>query len=257
MTQSFIAYNETKLKELDAELTQIKEDSKLPVKLFDSEGKIKKVLLEKSFNFTKSGSPVIIYLKFPLSTSSLLPFPSVLMNFSILMSHSDMPTNNTSYFKSMLYFESDIINVEIDSSLNHGQLVISDKKIVYYTDGEINHYYLKLSIQNLGAGTKYFDVNYTDMSSNIGIPADFIYDNMILNVLPEAEQIYANTNIINTNVFVDFVKLGNGARTGIITNNSLNNPGVTHAHLYPDSSSKWSTPTQIGTSDLDMWTYTP
>jgi hypothetical protein len=253
MEQKIIAYNQS-------EIEQIKENSILPIKIRDEEGKIKKVLLEKSFNFIQPSGVAIIYLNFPLITSPAPEiYASLVMNFSILKKFPLHVQRGISYFKAEIYNDNlGALKAEIDVSLNHGKFNINDKKIVYYTEGESNHYYLKLQIQNTGSSNDYFDIKYPDISSNVAIPEDFSYDNMILHQLPGTEQIYENCEIFMRHACLDAARLsGVGPGAVVITTSGSSNPGSTLPNIYPDTASKWlSPPTQIGETGYYIWKYT-
>jgi hypothetical protein len=233
-------------------------DLKLPVKITDSEGKIKKVLLNKSLNFVKESGTITFYLKFPfIDNSTGAEYPSVILNFRVKKGMPNSLTGGTSYFKATIYRQDVEFLPEIDISLNHGMLVFYGRAVVYYTDGDgVNHYYLKLTFVNSSSNV-YMDVNYFDMSTNDNIPADFSYDNMLLTVLPSTEYSYPEYNFSFKSVTMDQMRLSpTGNRQPVITNSNSDNPGVTHKHLYPDTSGSWSsTKIQIGTSDFYMWTY--
>jgi hypothetical protein len=224
----------------------------------DEAGKIKRVILQKSTNFNQSEGVVIFYLKFPvIDAESSTERSVVTMNFSVLRSYPLSVYTCTSFYKALIYHDSDNAFMgEVDTSLNHGKHVISSYSLVYYTDAEsVRHYYLKLSILYDGGSGKY-DIHYEDISTNKSIPEAFTYDNMLcISALPETESQVSNSTVFLRHTALDMVRAGNGASMGVITNWSGENPGKTHTHLYPDSKTTWSTAVQIGTSGFYIWRY--
>jgi hypothetical protein len=236
------------------DLSEITVELKTPVKIVDEAGDIKKVLIEKTMVNNAVGSLVIWYLKFPLiSSSSTGVYPSVTINFDVTKS---LPYSGCgfSHFAAIIRNNNGTLAAVIESSFNHELLIqnTSERKIVYYTEGGINHYYLKI-VFNKQSGT-FSEAKYKDISTNTSIPADFTYDNMVLITLPGTEVEYATYNIADKNVFLDAVTTGNGISQGIITYGNTN-PSSGLSYLYPGTIyNNWSG-TKIGETNYYMWNY--
>jgi hypothetical protein len=252
--QQFARGNHTHYLDLD----DINMDLKLPVKILDDQGRVKKVILEKSLNSTLTSSYLAFYLKFPfIIAESTNEHPVISMNFSLIGNYPPGVNIGTSFCKTLIYTDSDaVINAEIDMSLNHGKYYLYSKSIVYYTDSSsVRHYYLKLTIYVESGNGKYYDVHYTDISTNKTIPEEFNYDNMLLTILPGTEVAFTSAKITAWSTALDAVRYGNGGYQAIITGSSSTSPGNTHRHLYPDSAEKWTMMGQIGTSGYYIWKY--
>jgi hypothetical protein len=258
MTESqLITYNEKQLENLQTEIDDIDENLKLPYKFLDDTNKIKKVILEKSLQFSHPSGTTSIYLKMPIIYYSSSVLSSIKLNFNILRGRPLNNEHGVSYFTAVIYREElSTLKTDLDMSLNHGKIAISDKKIVYYIDEESrNHHYLKISISDL-VSTTYYDVKYTDVSSELGISDDFTYDNMILTELPGTEITYPESTIYLRTSALDQVKLSSGETIVIITSSNSQAPSALRPDLYPDTVGKWSSPVEIGTSGYYMWKYT-
>jgi hypothetical protein len=183
------------------------------------------------------------------------------MNFSLLGRYPPGASIGTSFFKTLIYTNSsNSINAELDMSLNHGKYYFSSKSIVYYIDtSSVKHYYLKLTAFIDSGTDQYSDVHYTDISTNKSIPETFNYENMLVTTLPGTEVTFSSATITAWTTALDAVRMGNGAYQAVITSNgsSSQNPGITHKHLYPDSTAtnKWTMLSQIGSTGYYVWNY--
>jgi hypothetical protein len=251
MTQSIIAYNDAKLKELEQKISDIKVDSKLPVKLMDHEGNIKKVLIEQSLE-DSINSNTTVYFKFPFDSGYTGIATIVTINFEISYYNTTNNKLNFLEFKATISACDDFINAEIDMSLNHGKHIITDKNIVYYADTDPAQFYLKLTFLCDG-NLVYSHIKYKDIAINTTFLPYFTFEYMLVPALPY-ETVYDQHSLKLTHSALDVVKNSNLSSIFVISN-STSSPGITHPHLYPDTDTSWTCIAEIQTG-INVWIYT-
>jgi hypothetical protein len=234
-------------------LSDIELDLKLPVKIVDDDGNIKKVLIEKTISTTVESGNIICYFKFPWIPNAAHSI--VTLNFSFLKKYPVAQSTGISYFKVILYNNDDGGSMigEIDSSLNHARININQKKIVYYTDAGKKYYYFKIGFENTGSNI-YAETTYNDISTTDAIPPDFSLEDMVLFELPKAETEFSTASIYIRTAALDIASMSGSTTVGVITS-SNDNPGVTHPWLYPSTTGSWDPKTAIASTGFNIWTY--
>jgi hypothetical protein len=233
-------------------LDDISLDLKTPVKIMDSAGNIKKVILEQTVS-TPSSSIKTFYFKFPIITiPSDVQWISSEINFKC--QYYAGAGTQFSTFKVYIKYTTPVISLwfNIDNSLANGRYNITNKSVVYYTDEqEVTNYYLKLEFDTAGART---NMTYMDLSTTGTIPADFKYDNMVVTSLP-SETVFSGPSFYTTNVFIANVTVSNSTSVYVLTSSKTSNPTVTHPQLYSGGQSYWeSTPIIIDdTNKVYAW----
>jgi hypothetical protein len=252
MEQSIISYNSAKLSEIEQEIADITVDSKLPVKIIDSEGKIKKYLLHQTSSFA-AGYQNYIYLKFPevpMLTAGY--FPSI--EFNIKVDGYLVGDRAFTLFKIVIYIDSSGEELKFicnfDNTSNALKLAFNEQKIVYYEYEEgKRHYYLKILFNtNLQK-----NLTYLDLSTNSYIPEDFSPNNMIVSAIPGTE-VNADYTITMVNPLLNAIKLEGSTNIGVITT-STSNPVVNYPYIYGGTNSgTWSRSDAILTKYY-IWTF--
>jgi hypothetical protein len=247
MTQPVIAYNSVKLSELQEDIDNI--ELKTPLKIVDSEGHIKKVLIHQTKVYPTSMTG-FFYLKYPgVPKIGGTVDASVEFNFKIVGKKDDYLF---SLFKIIIYVTSGGTTCTIDNTYNALKLTINQKSLVFYVDDEgKNHYYLKVNITN----SVPTNLTYLDVSTDSYIPEDFSYDDMIVTSLPKPESSVTYTFKM-TNPHLIAVRKGDSANGVCIITTSSSLPRMNYPDIYDGTSdANWSTIT-TGISGITLWKYT-
>jgi hypothetical protein len=256
MTQSIVTYNSAQLAELESDLSHIKEDSNLPVKIMDSFGNIKKILLEQTTYFISGLPNDYLYVKIPAVPMIIYPFaelnPHVEINIKVVQNIS---FNDFSLFKVVVYLVgADMFKCNIDNTHNALKIDSTNSTMVYYADEEAKkHYYVKLYLN--GLGTSQLDITVSDISTDSHIPEDFSVNNMILMTLPGPEHTSNSITRMTNPLLNSIIKTGQTYRSFIFTNSSNDKPSITHAYIYGGlDESKW-TKIDTGITGVYAWSY--
>jgi hypothetical protein len=230
------------------DLNDIDMNLKLPVKIVDEEGKIKKILIHETKVYTALPGTAI-YFKYPIVPKiSGTTAPSIEFNFKVINKQND---NIFSIFKIVIYITTGGTTCNIDNTYNAAKLVISENSLKYYTDDDIkDHFYFKVLFTGNSFAT---NITYLDLSTDSYIPEDFSTNDMIVTELPKPESSVTFTNRI-TNPFINAIKQIGTYNITVITNSS-SSPAVTHPHIYGGmSTGTWSVNSSL-LSGYYIWTF--
>jgi hypothetical protein len=258
MIQPIVAYNSAKLTELEHKIDDITVDTKLPLRLKDSNGSISAILFHKTWVYNGGIPDACVYIKLPelpyFAPSCAPLMPSV--DFNIKVSKNNDYNVFSLFNIVVLYTDVGVYKCNIDNTHNSLRINTSYSAysaIRYYVDEESNkHYYVKLYLYGMGTGQVV--ITLLDMYTDSIIPEDFSTDDMIVLELPAQEVGTDNVTKV-TNPFMDAVKSSNtvNGRMYIMTS-SASDPQATYPNLFPDTAPNW-TITPLG-NDVYAWKYT-
>jgi hypothetical protein len=245
---SIISYNSAKLTEIEQEIADLGGDLKLPVKITNSEGKIKKALIYQTKAYPTSMTNYV-YLKYPsVPKIEGTIDASVELNFKVVGKKDDYVF---SLYKLIIYTTTTGTKCTIDNTHNALKLEISTRALVYYTDDAgKNHYYFKLLINT----TFPTNLTYLDVSTDSYIPDDFSFDDMLVTSLPKPESSLTYTFKLS-NPHLIAARKGTASNGVCIITTSSSLPRQIYPDIYSDTSdASWSTIT-TGISGITLWKY--
>jgi hypothetical protein len=228
------------------DLNDIDMDLKLPVKIVDEEGKIKKILVHKTLVFeTDFHNPV--HFKIPEVPSFEVNNASIELNIKLVGKNTG--DYIFSLFKVILYYTGAAWKCNLDRTYGGSKIEIN-YNIVYYDDEDLKrHFFFKLTMNSFQG-----QITYVDLSTDNYIPDDFSTTDMISLTLAKTATTASNT-IITTNPFNNAAKLKGSNAIYVLTNSSANNPGITHSHIYSDSTTANWTNAGLVITGVYAWKY--
>jgi hypothetical protein len=231
-------------------LSDIELDLKLPAKLVDEAGVVKKVLVEKTLN-TITSSTFRYYFKIPYLTATE---NLITINISLYKNTGTAATSDVSFIKALIYKPASSTPIIIlDISLNHAKYTINQYELLSYDDGTKINYYFVLHIENSVTDLN-TSMKYSDISSSVGFPADFSYEDMVLTTAP-GTMVSVSAFIKKTSSHLDRIKKSGSTSVFVLTDSSTIKPCNSHPLIYPSSASNWASSVEIA-SGVYAWKYT-
>jgi hypothetical protein len=222
----------------------------------DSEGKIKKILINKTLFFAGGMPSTYIYVKLPdipwIPYSTYELAPSMEFNIKVVQ---DKDFDYFSLYKVVILRSSiDSFKCNIDNTHNALKLSSINSIVVYYLDAEgKKHYYLKLYLA--GLVSTQIAITLLDLSTDSSIPDDFSTNDMISITLPGAEVEATNDTLI-TNPLMNAALNSN---TGdfhliVLTDSPSTPPNITHPEIYERvTTNNWEKMTSTGLTGIYAW----